>query len=385
MGVLNPYVSEKVSQYRQLRGRIDAMQTRAHKEGRDLTADELAEVESLATRARELYDQFAEDIEEARRVAAIADMQARLAAAGRGEHPAAAAGPWSLLPSPAQLAQLRKAVEAGEALRFTHAREADLALRATVELDDTGGPVAAVSGGLPAPRRLVTAVGLEPRQVDSRGGSGPVFGATTGQAPTAEGETKPEADSITAGTIDIQALARWTDISRLGLLSAPGMESDIASWHAQAIAKDEDLLIVGVLEAAGGPALSGGDDPSGAVRTAIATVTDAVSADADVVVCHPSDYATVAAFSPSSADDVASFAARIGPALIYPTSAASQGTVTVAALRAAGRFLVAMPPTTAALENLKTNEITIRTEELVGFGLRMVGAVKSVELDGSPS
>lgn len=381
---VNTYIRERVAEYQRLRQAIDATRQRAVEAGRDLSDEEMAQVERDATRARELHAQVAEHLEEAERDQQVAAMQARLAAAGRGEQPAAAAGgPWSLLPSANQLAQLRKAVEAGESLRFTHGREAELALRATVELADAGGPVAAVSGGLPAPRRLVTAVGLEPRPADTRGGSGAVFGATSGTSPTAEGETKPEADAITAGTIDIQALARWTDISRLGLLSQPGMEADIAAWHAQAIAKDEDLLIVTALEAAGVPALPAGADAAGAVRTAIATVTDAVSADADVVVCHPADYAVVAAFSPSSADDVASFSARIGPALIYPTSAASEGTVTVAALRAGGRFLVAMAPTTAALENLKTNEITIRTEELVGFGLRLAGAVKSVDLEES--
>lgn len=385
MSVLNPYVAEKVAEYRRLRAQVDDMQTRAHQEGRDLTADELAEVESLATRARNLYDQFAEDIEEAKRVAAIADMTGRLHSARRSQPVIdEAALPYSLVPSIDQLRAAEAALrEHGQHFRIVHPRVSEH-LRSTVGASDVGGGVVRISGELPAPRRLVETVGLTPVMVDSAGGSGPVFGATSGTAPTDEGDPKPEADSITAGTIPIKALARWTDVSRMALLSGDLFLSDLMSWHAQFLAKDEDLLIVTALEQAAGTPLPAGENGAG-VRTALAVVADAVSADPDVIVCHPTDYAAITAFSPSSGSDVESFAARIGTALIYPTSAATPGTVTVAALRAAGRFLVASPPTTASTENLKTNEITVRTEEFVGFGLRLAGAVASVELDGSPS
>ena len=376
------------NRYEHIRSGIREMTDQAVAEGRDITDDEFTQIRSMTDDARQLWQEYAGLLEEHQRqqqvnklTAAITQTRSESLGSGGVEPVVESAAPYSLVPDRAQLEQLRQAVAQAQAVRLTHGRQDGLQLRATVTASDVGGQVWPSSGQVPHPRRIVAELGLPPTKVTSRGMSGPLFGPTSGQDPTAEGQVKPEADDVSEATIAIHALARWTDITRQALLAHEEMAEQIAAWHAQAIAKDEDRLIVQALDAAAGAPISVGA-PADRVRTAIARVADDVSADADLVVCHPDDYALLASFAPSSGTDVSSWADRIGSALIYPTSQGTTvGRVLVGAVRAAGRWLVAESPATVSMEDLKTNEITIRTEELVGFGLRMVGAVQAVSLD----
>ena len=52
----------------------------------------------------------------------------------------------------------------------------------------------------------------------------------------------------------------------------------------------------------------------------------------------------------------------------------------VCALKASGWFITADPPSVATLNALTTNETTVRTEELVGFDVRLVGAARKVDV-----
>lgn len=379
------YLQRKREQAEQVRSAITALQDKATEEDRDLTADELAEIETRSAEYKTMTDEVEKLTDVEARSQAVANLAASVYGGGAGQDDSLR--PYSLVPSPEQILELRSAATEKRDAEVFHARvrEDELHVRSTVALTNTGGRVIGVDGRLPNPRRIVTAVGLVPEESDARGGSGARFGATEAESSpgTAEGSTKPEADAITALTIPILPLARWTDITSMAQLSAAGFLDGLASWHAQFVAKDEDRLIVAAVEAAAGSPIGTGNGAAD-VRTAVAMVTDAVSADADIVLCHPDDYAQVSAFSPTSGGDVASWSERIGPALIYPTSAVDSGTVLVAALRASGRFLVASPPRTASLANLKTNVTTVLTEEHVGFGVRLAGAAVAVDLDASP-
>lgn len=382
---MHPYLKSRREAYEEIRSAITTVQDTAVREERDLTEPELTQIRSLSEQAKTIADEIEALAEHESRTEAVRSV----AAAVHGGSTAAddPFAPFSLLPSSEHLTELRSSIERGERHYRVQTGRVGEHTRAVVQFasvdgPETGGPVAPLNGGLPEPRRIVTAVGLPAQGTDSGGATGPLFGATSGTAPTDEGGTKPEADSITPLTIVPQALARWTDVSRHALLSQPGFAEQLMSWHAQSIAKDEDLLIATALDSAAGTPIGTGDGNKD-VRTAVAMVTDAVSADADIVLVNPADYAEVSAFSPSSAGDVASYAARIGEALIYPTSAVSAGTVLVAALRAGGRFVVAERPTVVAQEALKTNVTTVRTEELVGFGVRLAGSVVAVDLEAS--
>lgn len=374
---MHPYLKSRREAYEEIRSAITTVQDTAVREERDLTEPELTQIRSLGEQAKAIADEIESLAEHESRTEAVRSVAAAVhGGSTEADDPFA---PYSLLPSSEQLTELRSSIERGERHYRVQTGRVGEHTRAVVEFADTEGPVAGFSGRLPEPRRIVTAVGLPAQGTDSGGATGPLFGATSGTAPTAEGGTKPEADSITPLTVVPQALARWTDVSRHALLSQPGFAEQLMSWHAQSIAKDEDLLIATALTTAAGTPIGTGDGNKD-VRTAVAMVTDAVSADADIVLVNPADYAEVSAFSPSSAGDVASYAARIGEALIYPTSAVSADTVLVAALRAGGRFVVAERPTVVAQEALKTNVTTVRTEELVGFGVRLAGSVVAVDL-----
>lgn len=386
------YLRAARDRYDELRKTIQTVQDVAAREQRDLSDAELRQVKDYGGQAQALYREVEQLQDEQHRSQQVAAKAAEIHTAvngggetvnlstGRREH-ADQPALYSLLPDAEQLGRLRGAIEQSQGARFTLPRVAPGAQhRAAVTLSLTGGQVAGNSGKLPEPRRLSVAVGLRAEQSTTAGGSGPLFGATTGTAATAEGAVKPEQANVTKLDIAIKALARWTTMSRLGLLSQAGMLEQLVSWHAQAIAKDEDKLIIDALDAAAGAAIAFNTDVTGNIKNQMAAVEDAVAAPADVVLVNPADYKLVASFSAQNADDVASKVVMFGSAIVYPSAAVTAGFALVAALRAAGRFLVADRPSVASTENLSTNETTIRTEELVGFGVRLAGAVKKIDI-----
>ena len=209
--------------------------------------------------------------------------------------------------------------------------------------------------------------------------SGPKFGATAGAAPVAEGSTKTEAATITKLDIAVKQLARWTTVSRMALGSTPDFMEQLVSWHAMFVAKDEDKMIIDALNTAAGSAIAFVADVRGNVRGGMAKVEDAVSAQCDVVLVHPDNFALLAAYEAVS-DDANAPLTQFGTGLLYVSSAVPTGFALVAALRAAGAFIVADPPSVASVQGLTTNEVTVRTEELAGFDVRLVGAVSKIDI-----
>jgi hypothetical protein len=396
---VNPYLKAKREEYESHRKAITDLQDLATRERRELTADELRSVADHGQAAEKLYGEI-EDLSAGElRDAKVAAMSARLEEAAAaapwgsdsGENLGDPAGPaldgmYSLVPSFEQMEQLRSAVKDSRGLRLTTNRLPRSVtdrehLRAAVTMSLTGGRVDGLSGRLPEPRRLARTVGLQPKPSTTAGISGPKFGATSGTAPTAEGAAKPEAATVTKLDISIKQLARWTTLSRMALLSQGDVMEQVVSWHALAIAKDEDKLIIDALNTAAGSAIAFvSGDQRGPVRQAMAKVEDAVSAQCDVCIVHPDNYGLLAGFDPTTADTAGGLVVQFGSGVLYPSSACPTGFAIVAAVRAAGAFIVAQGPSVASLDALSTNETTVRTEELVGFDVRLVGAVAKVDI-----
>jgi len=167
----------------------------------------------------------------------------------------------------------------------------------------------------------------------------------------------------------------------MALLSQNDIMEQVVSWHALAIAKDEDLMIVTALNTAAGTAIAFvAGDQRGPVRQAMAKVEDAVSAECDIVLVHPDNYGLLAGFDPTTADTADGLVRRFGSGVLYPTSACPTGFAIVAAVKAGGAFIQADPVSVATLDALSTNETTVRTEELVGFDVRLIGSVAKIDI-----
>lgn len=387
------YLAAKRAEYTRHQDAIRDLQALVTREKRDYTDDELRSAREHGQASRALVDELEELTEDVLRNAKVADMTARIGeaigdhdGAGQAGRPAEPTGMYSLVPSDEQLDQLRSAIGESRSMRFTTARmprdeRERQHLRAAVTLSLTGGEIRPTSGRVPDPRRLVTAVGLTPQPSTTAGTTGPKFGATTATAATAEGAAKPEAATITKLDIPIKQLARWTTLSRMALMSQDNTLEQTVAWHAMAIAKDEDKLLIDAVNTAAGAAVAfTAGDQRLQVRKAMAVVEDAVSAPCDVVLCHTDDYALLAGFDVTTLDDLAGKVVTFGGAVLYPSSSVPTGFVLVAALRASGRFIVADPTSVATTQALSTNETTVRTEELVGFDIQFVGACRKVDV-----
>ncbi len=386
---MSPYLKAKIDEYNKHRDAIGAVQATAVKADRAMTAPELRSIVDHGEAGKALHGQILELQEQELRDAQVSAMAAKISSAVEEAGPGGAPeseGLYSLMPSFDQMAQLRTAVQGSRGMRLTTDRLSRTPregehLRAAVTLSLTGGRVEGMSGRLPEPRRLARTVGLIPKPSSTAGISGPKFGATVGTAPTAEGAAKPEAATVTKLDIAIKQLARWTTLSRMALLSQNDIMEQVVSWHALAIAKDEDLMIVTALNTAAGTAIAFvAGDQRGPVRQAMAKVEDAVSAECDIVLVHPDNYGLLAGFDPTTADTADGLVRRFGSGVLYPTSACPTGFAIVAAVKAGGAFIQADPVSVATLDALSTNETTVRTEELVGFDVRLIGSVAKIDI-----
>ncbi len=391
---MNPYLQAKVDEYNGHKRVIDDLQTLVTREKRDFTDAELRTVSDRGEKAKALYTQIESDAEHELRSAKVQAMAGRIAGALAGAPqdgnvagvPYEASGMYSLVPSAEDLAHMRAAIQEERKGRFTTARlprdETERThLRAAITMSLTGGDTKPINGSLPEPRRLATTVGLVPHASTTAGYSGPKFPAMSAAAATAEGSTKPEAAAPTALSIPIKQLARWNTLSRMALLSADGVLEQFVSYHSALVAKDEDKLIIDAVNTAAGAAVAfvAGDQRL-QVRKAMAVVEDACNAPCDVVLCHTDDYALLAGFDVTSLDELGGKVVRFGGAALYPSSSVPTGFVLVAALAAAGWFIVADPPSVATVQALTTNEVTVRVEELVGFDVRLTGACRKVDV-----
>jgi hypothetical protein len=389
----SPYLLAKRAEYERHQKALTDMRDLAMREKRALSEDELRSVVDHGEAGQALYTEIEQLEDEELRNAKVAAMTGRVGAAigdtdgaGTGGAPVEATGMYSLMPSGEQLEQMRSSIGESRSARFTTVRQPRDArerehLRAAVTLSLVGGQINAIDGSLPEPRRLATTVGLTPHPSGSAGYSGPKFPASTPTAATAEGGTKPEGTAPTALSIAIKQLARWNTLSRMAWLSQPGMLEQFVSYHATGVALDEDKMIVDALNTAAGTAIAfSGTDQRPPVRAAMALVEATVAAACDVVICHPDNYGLLAGFDPTDADEAGGRVRTFGGGILYPSLSCPTGFVLVAALKAAGWFIVADPPSVATLDALTTNETTLRVEELVGFDVRLAGAVKKVDV-----
>ena len=275
----SPYLDAKILEYENHRKAVDLCRTTSTV--RALNQAELRSVIAHGEAASALYGEIEDLRDEQARTDQVEEMHGRVAAAvgdTTGTGVAAAATPTglhALMPSTAELAQLRSAIEQNAGLRFTTSRlprteQEKLQMRAAVTLSLTGGAIGGIDGSLPEPRRLAAAVGLCSHPSTHGRFSGPKFGATTATAATAEGGQAGSGDGHQARHRD-QAVRPLDDAVQNGVAVQPGVVEQFVSWHAMAIAKDEDKMIIDASTRRPGrrwrsPPATSGSDPQGDVR-----------------------------------------------------------------------------------------------------------------------
>jgi hypothetical protein len=399
------YTAAARRKFDELRSQAEAVIAIAQAEERDLTEDELRQVTEWSAEAHSLARAIELNEQEEQRAAAVNALAAELysgAPAGAASLGGAApvvggdAAGYSavppLMPSRAQLAEMvRMATQEQTARRWTV--EGDQ-YRAAVTTTNTGTPVAGPNAlTLPEPRRISTAAGLAVERVNGvEGVAFPVFGAGTADI-AAEGATKPEYAAITPGSATPQMISVWTDFTRQTDLTVAGFEQRLRAKHAAMIAKREDLLLCTRVLATTGiqtyvaPTTS---TPYGdSLLTAAGLVLSSdVAAPPDLAIVNPADLPKL---FPSTGTGVLgeapSTALRLNlhGMLVYPSTAVAAGSAIVGAWGTASRFVVGMPPTVLidAVSQLKSNKITLLSEEAVSLAIDEPSAFVSVDLNGA--
>jgi len=380
---MNPYLKSKRERYAELREAITTAQETATREGRDLTEDELRQVEDDAAQCRTVAAEIEQLTEAAQRAQQVADLSATLDRGGEqplGHRPDPYAGfggppqgPAKLMPSRKQVAALMRAAGEQTALRVTTAPEAgDTQTRAVVGTTATGEPAAPLDAPEPRePRRIASAANLISQTV--RGVEGveyPVFGAGAADIAT-EGAMKPEYDAITQGEARPAMISVYTDYTRHSLLTAAGFEQRLRQKQAALVAKREDALLVARVLATPGIQTVTGTTPLGdrLLHAAGLVLASDIGAEPDLAIIHPDDVVTVFGDSTGTSGETPAEQLRLSlyGMQVYVSSAVTPGTALVGAWRAASRFIVGLEPTVLidALSGLRTNTITGLTEEAV--------------------
>lgn len=394
----NPYLTARRAQYEAGRQTLQAIQTRATTEHRDLTDQERARVEQIGAQLQEIGAEIAADeAEQTRqdqintRAAEIATGQpaVRMDGGAADVRPPAEAVP-SLMPSRDQLDQLVRTAETRTAVRVPVAQP-DVHARAALTTTATGLGVAA-SGGvvLREPRRISTAVPLTVERV--RGTEGltfPVFGAGTAGIQT-EGATKAEYAAVTPGSATPQLIAVWTDFTMQATLGTPAFEGRLRAKHAALVARREDVLLVSRLQGVtGAQTLTAGAGQSYADALLAASglvLSSDVAAAPDLILVNPADLPlifpsdTTQGLNGTSPDS--EMRLSLHGATVYPTSAVTAGSAIVTALGASARFVVGLDPTVMvdAMSGLKTNTVTMLLEEAVTLAIDEPTGVVLVDL-----
>lgn len=380
---MNPYITERIDRYNALRAEIEAVQTRAAAEHRDITEDELVQIRAAGDEAAALATEVTPYMEDHARANGVAALAAQL---GHGDQAVATgfggADPYAglgateqvpnLMPTRAQVTELYRAVDEQTTRRIDVQHT-----RATVVTADTGlGVVTMSTAGLREPRRISSAAGLGVQRVQGiEGVSFPVFGAGAAVI-TAENAAKSVYDAVNPGTATPQVIAVWTDASRQALMSVSSFEARLRSKHAALIAKREDLLLVAtVLGTTGIQTYAGGANPyaESLLNAAALVLASDVAAEPNMAVINPADVALVFGTPTGKSGETPEAALRLSlhGMAVYVSTAITAGTALVGAWSASSRFIVGMTPTVLidSMSGLKTNTVTILMEEAVALAV----------------
>jgi hypothetical protein len=395
----DPQLAAARVQYTHARDAADALLVRAEAEARDLTADELSEVEQHSRRARHAAARV-EQLEAHQTRSRAVELAAHAVAHGEPVPgtAAAAAGPGrrasdvpTLLPGAAQLAEMVRAASTDQGQhRWTVGDPVDgqtqhrpgaasLAggeVRAAVTLTGTGTPVTSIDGRpLTEPRRIAVAAGLPVTTVTGVSGAVyPIFGDADSADVVAENALKPEYDAVTSGTATPQVIALWTDFTRQVDLTLPAFASRLRAKLAARVARREDVLMVARVLATSGiqsytaPAAQPFKD-SLLAAAALVMSSDVASAP-NLAVINPADIVAIFGGSATGADGTTpaeELRLNLHGLTVYPSTAVAAGTALVGAWAAAAEYVVGMRPTVLidSMSGLKNNRITMLMEEAV--------------------
>jgi len=270
----------------------------------------------------------------------------------------------------AALSELQAAITERRAARVSH----DIT-NAALTTSTYGAPRVWGANVLAGPRLLHRVAGVPRQPVDAILAQIPNLTLPTATAGVGENSSLTEFAASTAGSVTLARFGRFTDLSQESLIGTdPGA---IVSMHQIGIAKDLDKVLTDAVEAAAGAAVGFTADVPAAIRKAIAQVIDnTAAADSSelVILVNPADANLLQAIDPISGSSVGEGFQLFSGALVYPTSAADSGFMTVANLRAGARYFEARGVVTEAqVASVKTGTTTVATDVICGYGLGLTG------------
>lgn len=375
---MNVYLTKAQERRGALQARLEDY--KAQVQHRALSEDEMSEGKAVAEELRALSAEIAEMEAEEARAAAASELTVSLRGGVESGLP-------SLRPTDEQIRAAAR--QLGDGVSQVRIKHENVEMRATIAASAVGGPVASGAGYVNAGvRRLDVALGLVPVRIDGMKWDGAkTTSDPTGTAATAEASQKPEWAAYADLSISLGCYARWSDFSTAAALANPMLLAQIAADHERSLAADLDKLVLGTLVTAAGAAAdynSGGESVADMVRNAMASVAATTQVEPDLIAVNPGDYAAVASFAATGADDVASWAMRVGPALVYPSNVITAGTVLVAAVRPGLVYVHNQRGVmTDMVQSLKDNVSTARTEIYAGAGVQLHGSAVLVDLSAS--
>ena len=318
-----------------------------------------SEVEQIDARIKELEgpEQRAKEIESA--FARLAEKPKERAGGSAAGHP--------LAYTSQALDALQSAIESRTAGRFV---AGEVEQRAALATTTFGAPRAWGANVLAGPRLLHVVAGVPQQSVDAAYAQHPKFTLPTASASVGENVTLAEFAASTAGSVTLARYGRWTDISREGGLGTDA--GSIVAMHQLGVALDLDAALVDAVETAAGAAVAFTADVPAAIRTAMSNVLAATAAEDPeqlVILVNPANAALLQDVTPVGGQTVGERFQRFSGALVYPTSAANTGFMTVANLGAGCRYFEGRGLTTETDEAVKTATLTIATSVIAGYGV----------------
>ena len=243
-----------------------------------------------------------------------------------------------------------------------------------------GAPRAWGGNVLAGPPAAARGAGAPEQRVDAAYAQRPKFTLPTASASVAE-TFALEFDASTAGSVTLARYGRWTDISREGGLGTDA--GSITALHQLGVAQDLDTGLVDAVETAAGAAVTYTADAPAAIRPAIATGSTRPppgprrARDPG----QPRQRGAAAGRDPGRRPDHRGGFQRFSGALVYPTSAANTGFMTVANLAAGSRYFSARGLQTETDQAPKTAMLTIATSVIAGYGVGLAsGFARTVDV-----
>lgn len=396
------YLEPARRRHAEVRAEVRTITDAAQRAGRDLTADELGRVTTLAGEANRLAEAIEGMAREDARAGAVAasavgahrgegqadgDDYLRGArplgssmgaagveslgalGAGAAQVPAAAAVP-ALLPSAAQAAE-----------QIEHMRSREMARRWAVDGDHERAAVTTANAGYAAltipprgtqePRRIAVAAGLPVEEVEGYVAlSWPVFGPGAADV-VAELATKPAYTAVTTDTARPVTIAITSEFSTQTDLTVPGYRTALQRKLAQFVAKRENALVVAQVVAAAPAQMTAptGQRPADSLLAAAATIVDDAEVPPTMALVNPADVVRIlggeGASGPNGEAPAAGLRLAVAGLDLFPTSLVAAGSAIVGAWAAGMTFILGQRPTLLVdpFTKMDTNVIRVRLEE----------------------